>query len=83
MGRFFCGLRRYLLYDAVEGLWVVLCENREDLSVNDDVLLLDHAHELAVREALCVEGGVDLDDVEASSIALLVSSVSEGVCACV
>lgn len=61
----------------------MLCEDSEDLSVNDDVLLLDHAHELAVREALRVESGVDLDDVEASSVTLLVSSMSEGVGACV
>ncbi len=41
-------LRDYFSDDSVKSLRIVFCEDCEDLSVYDDILLLDHAHELAV-----------------------------------
>jgi hypothetical protein len=63
----------------LESFWVELSEFSQDFAVETDILFLESAHELRVRNTFLAAAGIDLDLPKAAAVRLLVAAVSERV----
>ena len=68
-----------LCYDGLESLGVVDSEVSEHLAVDLDACLVETTHELAVAHTFEASSCVDTLNPESAEIALLVTTVTEGI----
>ena len=75
---YFAGLLN-LCYDSLESLGVVDSEVSEHLAVDFDAGLVQQTHQLAIAEALHAGSGIDTLNPKGAEVALLSTTVAEGV----
>ena len=75
---YFAGLLN-LCYDSLESLGVVDSEVSEHLAVDFDAGLVQQTHQLAIAEALHAGSGIDTLNPKGAEVALLGTTVAEGV----
>ena len=68
---------------SVEGFWVFNCEGREDLSVEFNVLVLEHWDKSTVLDSVFHQCGIDSDSPETTKVVLFVFTVRKRVGLCV